>query len=314
MSLTTLLGQSDVKKWMRDRFPFKATKTTKPLSAPPVTKKYALVGTAFDYILRWRLERDKPYRVRTGRWVAERGLFHVGDLCMTVGQDGPDMCLEPHLEEILYGTPGLLEQVEKYRPLYDKYHTLLQNTKRRHADYLKHAAEVDTLLESALTMAALDFVYRSGQVDLLFRFKPDPADTFDLQRLHDVMSLDLPDGMIDLNPEFGEWSRNVGGADADIMCGNTIIDIKTTKFGSFKREYYDQLVGYMLLNMLNGGPDIEWLAVYFSRHGEMVRAPAPHVGADTLDGFRKIIAKHSGSARRVQSELSLLLPGRPFKI
>lgn len=315
MSLTTLLDRPDVKKWMRDRFLFKAVKTEKPLAARPLTDHYMLVGTAFDYIMRWRLERDNPDRVHSDKWIAERGLFRVGELCMMVGDDERDnLILEPYIEEMLYTASGLLEQVTKYKPLYEKCRTLVHDTRRLHARYLKRRVEIGELLEPALNMAALDYVYRTGRVDAMFRFRPDPADAYDMECLHDIMSPDLPNGSMYLNPEFGEWSSNVGGADADIVCGDTIIDIKTTKFGSFKREYYDQLVGYMLLNMLNDGPDIEWLAVYFSRHGDTVRVPAPHVGADTLDGFRGLIMKYTEAARRENTSLLVLPPGWSFKV
>lgn len=316
MSLTTLLNRPDVKKWMRDRFPFKATKTARPLAARPLTDHYTLVGTAFDYIMRWRLERDNPDRVHSDKWIAERGLFIVGMDCMMHGggDDEQIAWLEPYQDDMLYTNDGLARQVEKYKPVFDKYRELLRRARRLHSRYLKRRVEVGELLEPALSMAVLDYVYRTGGVDALFRFRPDPADTYDLERLHDIMSPDLPDGALYLNPEFGEWSRNVYGADADIICGDTIIDIKTTKFGSFKREYYDQLVGYMLLNALNGGPDIEWLAVYFSRHGDTVRVPAPHVGVDTLSGFRDMIMKYFESMRRTPSSLDWLPLGWSFRV
>lgn len=76
-----------------------------------------------------------------------------------------------------------------------------------------------------------------------------------------------------LNPNFGEGSRLVQGADADVLIDDTLIEIKTTKKLEFKREYFDQLMGYFILNQVSGigslspKPQINKLAVYFSRFG-----------------------------------------------
>ena len=43
-----------------------------------------------------------------------------------------------------------------------------------------------------------------------------------------------------LNPTFGDASNLVGGADADIILDDMLIDIKTTKAISFTQEHYNQ--------------------------------------------------------------------------
>ena len=50
-----------------------------------------------------------------------------------------------------------------------------------------------------------------------------------------------------LNPTFGEGSRLVGGADADIVVDDLIIEIKVVKEAKLAIGYVRQLVGYALL-------------------------------------------------------------------
>jgi len=65
----------------------------------------------------------------------------------------------------------------------------------------------------------------------------------------------------------------VGGADADLVIDEMLIDIKTTKIFQMKREYYDQLIGYYTLYRIDGidgmpgNYEIKKLGVYFSRYG-----------------------------------------------
>ncbi|HEY9245715.1 MAG TPA: hypothetical protein VIO11_02605, partial [Candidatus Methanoperedens sp.] len=78
-----------------------------------------------------------------------------------------------------------------------------------------------------------------------------------------------------LNPTFGEGSKLVGGADADLLIDDTLIDIKTTKSLELSRDTFNQLVGYYILfkvGGIDGAPfklGIENLGIYYSRYGEL---------------------------------------------
>ena len=50
---------------------------TTPMLAHPVTDHYALVGTSFDYLFRFEVQRRFP-RARTQRWVAEQAVSMLG--------------------------------------------------------------------------------------------------------------------------------------------------------------------------------------------------------------------------------------------
>jgi hypothetical protein len=82
----------------------------------------------------------------------------------------------------------------------------------------------------------------------------------------------VSDGRTLLNPTFGAASRLVGGADADLICGDMLVDLKTVKTGSVQLYYCDQLLGYFILaryarRLDKSFPFINRLALYFARHG-----------------------------------------------
>jgi hypothetical protein len=86
------------------------------------------------------------------------------------------------------------------------------------------------------------------------------------QLLHDEAML--------LNPTFGETSELVGGADADLITGETLVDFKATKKQEIDGAHLDQLLGYYLLARRQRRADptfpaIRRLAIYFCRHGHL---------------------------------------------
>jgi hypothetical protein len=78
-----------------------------------------------------------------------------------------------------------------------------------------------------------------------------------------------------INPTFGSASELVGGADADLVIDDTIIDIKTTKSLLLDRRSFDQVLGYYILHQiasvgeLQPRPNIAKIAIYFSRHAHL---------------------------------------------
>ena len=59
-----------IKMIFKDEFPLERITLKGDIKAPPMTKHYSLVGTAFDYLLRFYLEKENPNCV-TEPWVAE---------------------------------------------------------------------------------------------------------------------------------------------------------------------------------------------------------------------------------------------------
>jgi hypothetical protein len=241
MSLTSFIKNPDVRKKFKDEFPRQPVPRKKEPIAPPLTKHYALVGTAFDYLLRFYLKRLNP-KAKTSRWVAEM-------------------------------VPDLLVDDER---LQKKAQRVVADAKKAYAHYLKSGKIDKRLLKSVLSLAQLDPIYRSGTNE----FGIGKSDELDLQDLKALISLVDPrlfkaKKVIVLNPTFGSASDLVGGADADMLIDNTLIDVKTTKELKVRRDSYNQLIGYYILATIGGisgvrrNHSIERLGFYYSRFGEL---------------------------------------------
>ena len=111
-------------------------------------------------------------------------------------------------------------------------------------------------------------------------FSEVPID--DIQELVEMLDLVPFDLLIRtpliLNPSFGEASRLIGGADTDLVVGDTLIDVKTTSRDTIDPGWLDQSLGYFLLARRHRAanpdfPAITRLGFYFSRQGRLWMRP-----------------------------------------
>jgi hypothetical protein len=84
MSLTTLLKNQALIERFKQELECPKLDVNYKLLAPPVTRRYPLVGTAFDYLLRFHIRRINPIAI-TQPWVAEIGaaLVYAGVITST---------------------------------------------------------------------------------------------------------------------------------------------------------------------------------------------------------------------------------------
>src|SRR5690606_17537093 len=81
-----------------------------------------------------------------------------------------------------------------------------------------------------------------------------------------------------VNPTFGKGSSLVGGADADLIIDNTLIDIKSSKNLKLERGDLNQIIGYHLLSIIGGingkkTPKIKEIGIYFASYGHIWKMP-----------------------------------------
>jgi len=152
-----------------------------------------------------------------------------------------------------------------------------------------------------------------AQVDLIMRSSDGPDPNFDashrvameleaLLDLFDPVVFERFGDRIELNPRFA-WGDMVGGADGDILVGDCLIELKTTKRLSVTGDYLRQLAGYAALDHLGRKqgiecterPEINRVAIYLARHNQLVQLTLDELFPD--GGFAKFCAEFEAEQR-----------------
>jgi hypothetical protein len=266
VSLSSLIdSRADLRDGLRTRI--SRPKISFPtIKATPQTKNYGIVGAAFDYLLRFHLERINPM-AKSSPWVARSGaeLLNAQDFSYDLDKQ-------------------VLSQTRSSRR--KKSDTYLEEAEAARRDYVRNGKLSDNLLISALRLAYLEVAYRVGpeRVDLKGLTSPDRRDVADLRALFRAIddSHFLAKNICILNPKFGDASRLVGGADADLIIDGSLIDIKNTKIPQLDTRDLYQLVGYYLLYGFAGVSaetevlkhQVTTLSIYYSRFAYLWKIPA----------------------------------------
>jgi hypothetical protein len=212
----------------------------------------ALVGTAFDYMFRWTVQRLDAYSLMAmqGAYLADRhlaDLYEVSAAEPTVGEivqlgnDRPEM--RARCSIALAWFEGIFRggrNIEKVKPCYELHN--IEHFLDRVPD--KESQDVQKLSETIKPI---------WSDRLVFRYVPNP--TF-------LGSLD------------------VGGADADWILGETLYDCKTSrKRQPFDIQHFLQIVGYVLLDYENQY-NIQNVGRYFARQQMILEMPINRIFRD----------------------------------
>ncbi|HEV7643363.1 MAG TPA: hypothetical protein VGO50_05405 [Pyrinomonadaceae bacterium] len=266
MSLTGYITGRDHQE-VRTRFKIDFTKPTFPrphpeLKAPPLTKNYGLIGTAFDYLFRFHLEyHNKSTIVCREEWIADHAFegfaFRLGVRLQ-----------HRHKREI----PNKIvrEDLEKFRLVRNQFIRAKLNYRR----FIEYGVLTDELVADCLFLAKLDIVMRAGLVAQLFEAH-EAKDLVDLKRLISIVDFSnfVAIKRCYLNPVFGKASELVGGADCDIILDDALIEVKVIQDFQLRREHFNQLIGYYILSLIGGvntnsrTRPIRKIGIYFARHG-----------------------------------------------
>lgn len=333
MSLTSLLQKKPVRQKFYAEFekPLLAGRP-KPI-AEPQTENYSLVGTAFDYAARMFLRRKygrahrQPWVAEITLEQANRALHprNRRDLALSVFGLGAGISamasdIVSDLTNSQNGLSGtfMCALADKGIRTAPPFYSFLLKERRLHT-FIERAfvAEMKSVVDSALAcerdsvsgkrlrlaevcrhclqLAQIDPLYRVGiaapslgDVD-----SGDVDDLSNLLRLFSKQTWLQNHKLVLLNPTFRRASRLVGGADADLVLDDMLVDIKCTKHRVFSGEMFHQLLGYYILSRIGGiegTPQkhrIRHLGVYFARHGELYRIPVESYLPD--DRLRSVI-------------------------
>jgi hypothetical protein len=239
----------------------------RPILVPPLTSNYQLVGIAYDYLLRFYLERINVGS-KTSEWAAEEGVI-------------------------------LLEPFEGASDAYEKAKSYLAEARKQYQLYIQNGFLTDELISAALCLAHLEGARRSGVFNEARLMALDERDVADLRELmsvvqeHDFTSRKA----CYLNPKLGSTRSN-----ADLIIDDKLIDIKTTKDLVLDRRHLHQLVHYYILLSLEGIDvgrerhinyfeevgEVNHICIYFSRHGYLHSMKVTDlINTESLSGFVK---------------------------
>ncbi len=262
MSLTAFVALPEVKQRLIQEFQTPLLGCRGPLRVPPRSKSYSLIGTAFDYLLRfWLLTINPTAEVKP--WVAGSAVKLLSGMELLTKSGA------------VVEVSGLDVSPSAKRAAV----RILKESKQIYETYLKNGNMTDEVVRAAVHLAQLDPIYRAGYVD------PNlgTVEQVVIDELKELFSFVEPNvfrakEFCALNPVFGEASVEVGGADADMVVDDMLIDVKTTKSGKLDVSQFHQLVGYYILTQIGGvngnrSRQINQLAVYYSRYGELLTFP-----------------------------------------
>jgi hypothetical protein len=286
MSLTNFLKNKDVKEEFARHFPKPRFSLKKDLLAPPRTTHYGLVGTAFDYLLQFYLERLNPGAI-TKAWIAEWSIKSPSSPLLT------NVVIDIDTGKVSFAETKLTRKAQG----------IIEQAKAIRSAYFSSGEITDEAIACALRLAQLDPICRIGYIDenLGIVHSEDVADLRQLITIVDP-AIFRAEELCVLNPTFGEASKLVSGADGDVVIDDLLIDAKTTKNLRLTRDDFNQLIGYYVLARIGGidntphPPTIERVGIYFSRHAELYTIPINSVVDDEkLPAFIEWFTKRAAS-------------------
>ncbi|WP_287999504.1 hypothetical protein [Acidiphilium sp.] len=207
----------------------------------------AVIGTAFDYILRFKIKKLNRRRVRNDSWIAEAYYERVRAF-----------------EEV---REAFSEEQFSHAILIKK---IIKSARGNLKKYISGDLELEDLCHDALMLTTIDVVMRTG----MFQEQVGEINEIYIDELKGMIKIIDDNNFIVkrqavLNPNFGDASRLVDGADADLILDKTLLDVKTSKNLATKRAMFDQLVAYFMLSKIQGLYEIENVGIYFARFGEI---------------------------------------------
>lgn len=286
MSLTSIISDVDNQE-LRDKFKSEfltpAFRLKTEIKALPLTNNWGIVGTAFDYLMRFYLQfQNKNTFNQDDRWVADE-VFNILTIVLE-GSKNKETKTGFHGDKI-FNTESLLNLIT------DQYH----QAKRNYTNFISSGQVTNELVSSTIFLAKLDLYQRTRIIDHTFDYH-DPNDVKDLTSLISIVDhrTFTAKEKCYFNPTFGKGSEIVGGADADLIIDNTLIDIKVTKHLKLDREHLNQIIGYYILSLIGGinknklDRPIENIGLYFARHGELWTIPLSELGdSQKFENFKE---------------------------
>ena len=284
MSLTSLLDDRNgkVRSFFEERFPntrrvtgeanalLRRAETIRPANAVP----YTTLGAAFDYRMRYHFAITPSEKL-----IAWQGAVRLSDaeIWVSAGDNAwAGLSARP-------GGPSLpKETIEAFFRNLDETLAEIRPASRK-----PNLGEEELLLRYCVVLAYFEECSRSrpNPDSPLFSVGGRPAaeDLLNLAKPHWIDDLcALTEGMVNqfdcgsysriaLNPTFS-GSTDVGGADADLILDDCLVEIKVTVKAEIQKLHLYQLLGYVLLDYADEYA-LEKAGFYMARQGQLFNWP-----------------------------------------
>lgn len=237
----------------------------------------SIVGAAFDYLLRFELQRRAPHAVAR-EWVAATAAETLWGESSPGTWVGEDLFYDPSLPG------GYSDQRLRPEEVGMRTRKVVDDARAVLASHVKTTvpdpAQLAALAAQTIRLAKLDAVHRRGALDPDFDADASSDQVTDLLRMLDIVPWDslVENEVLILNPTFGSSSEIVGGADGDLIAGNLLVEFKTTRKDAIDVTHLDQLLGYFLLSRHGrkadpNFPNIRRVGLYYARRGHLLLYP-----------------------------------------
>ena len=278
--ITGLLSNPDnwkLREKLAKEFPLPQFKLIGELKAPALTSNRGVVGMGFEYILYKRIQvLNKNCESR----ILRPSINDIASLA--------DYILNRPIEYIPIRTGNRFELLKEFNSI--GLWPLERKDTNRNAKFGYHRQELNEVQIAEKCnrfYTFLEIIGRSRYYEI--------SDIMDIISLITLVNdkLFITEQKCFICPSFGETSIKLG-AQADLIIGNTLIDIKTTVYLNVNREYFNQLICYYILSLIGGVNEnpqekpIENIGIYFARYGILWTMPISEIGdSQKFESFRK---------------------------
>ncbi len=267
MSLIDLIKEEVVARAL-DELIIHPPKVPNRLVVPPARNSGGLVGRAFNYALGFEIVRQNPVAT-WGEWGADRSLRSLSSSLA-----GVKNLVGVDLEVAQVSANGVRLDVQDV----DTWTKIIGSARRDLVGYAKLKEPIQeeraAMAQHALRLAKIEAYFRSGMID------PTVNDTRS-DDVNDITALvaAVPRGFCSspevatIGPEFGDASRAVGGADADLILDDAIVELKTVKTLQVRQDVR-QVVAYLVLaqvGQIEGRPpSCQRAVLYYARQAQVI--------------------------------------------
>lgn len=263
MGLTPFLKRRQSKKLFSDTFEKPKIKLEGEIHTPVVSSKQMLLGTAFDYLMKIHLKYHNPEAIFEN-CTAKKAVKKMGERSTNKEYEKVRNSLNSSVNRL---------SDEEYKKAKDYFDFAIKT----YSHFLKSGKVNEDLLRSSIYLAHLDQYYYSRYRYIKNSLLTiEPEDILELNNL--IKAVDFSQFKAEshcmLSPRFNDASKFIGGAEADVLIDNKLIDIKTTQKLSITRDMINQIMAYYILGRIGGvserkidGKTVEQVGFYFARYG-----------------------------------------------